>query len=70
MNECPVCAWPVSIVPGQEGDARYGSPSADDEQSVSDNPYLHALADVIRLKGKVPLCDRHERELTEIVTRS
>jgi hypothetical protein len=68
-SACPVCIWPLSTVPGQEGDARYGHPDADDEQSVSDNPYLHALADAIRLNGRVPLCKRHERELAEIVRR-
>lgn len=65
---CPVCVWPTSTVPGKDS-ARYGSPDNDDEQSVSSEPYLHALADVIRLNGKVILCERHERELSEIVTR-
>ncbi len=67
--ECPLCSWPKH--PTEPGSARYGAPDAEDERSVSDSPYLHALADVVRLGSVegVPLCDEHDRELLEIIER-
>lgn len=67
--QCPLCHWPLH--PTQDGSARYGGPDADDEESVSEEPYLHALANVVRLGSveKVPLCADHRRQLGEIVTR-
>ena len=72
-KNCPVCIWPwdPTSLPGRV--ARYGTPDADDEESVSDSQYLHALADVVRV-GSVgcaaALCKRHYRELDEIVERN
>lgn len=67
--ECPVCSWPKH--PTEDGSARYGTPNAEDERTVSDSPYLHALADAVRLRGaeRVILCDRHKEELLEIIER-
>jgi hypothetical protein len=68
-QSCPVCNWPLH--PAQPDSARYGAPDAEDEESVSEEPYLHALADVVRLGSvkDVPLCTKHGAELAEIVTR-
>jgi len=70
---CPVCSWPRH--PTIPGSARYGSPDADDEESVSSSEYLHALADVIQAGSAgvdrvyLTLCERHRRETDEIVVR-